>query len=184
MKSKSVLGVLVAAGLAAFTPSVLFADSYSTLSSNAVIGVPTFMVSQPVVSAGTGNPWPALGGHFVFGSPSINTGLGYNASNGTFTAPKAGTYLFSYSITSEIDSGHNGEDVDFVINGATPGEQLSAVTTSKVDSSGVMIFTTASNTAIFRLKLGDTISLVRTCCSDNQVPYLWRGNFLGYYIHS
>lgn len=49
---------------------------------------------QAVVNSGT---HPSSGSYVVFGSVDVNVGSHYNSSNGIFTAPVAGNYLFHIS---------------------------------------------------------------------------------------
>ena len=124
--------------------------------------------------------YPNYGGFFVLGQPSINLGSGYNATNGTFTAPIAGYYYFSYMVMTVVQPGNQVLDVGFAINGGFVGENTNAVTTAW--SVGGNSALTMSNTATFYLNAGDKVSVVHSCC-DNGKPVNWRGNFMGHYLH-
>ena len=130
---------------------------------------------------GTGEKYPNYNGTFIFGVPNYNVGNGYNATTGTFTAPIAGYYHFSYMIVADIDKYHNVNDIGFAINGSFVGENVSAVTSFYSWDNRQL--GSSTNDAIFYLNIGDTVSLMRVCC-DNTQPYDWRGNFTGYIISS
>ena len=56
---------------------------------------------QAVVNSGT---HPSSGSYVVFGSVDVNVGSHYNSSNGIFTAPVAGIYLFHISAIAHNNS--------------------------------------------------------------------------------
>ena len=72
---------------------------------------PSFHATAPAVT-GPGNV-------VVFGGTGHNTGSNYNTSNGRFTAPVAGKYLFTVSILMNPDANGNYERILFALNGTS-----------------------------------------------------------------
>lgn len=65
-------------------------------------------------------------GPIIFNSTAINVGAGYNTGTGSFTAPVAGTYLFSCSFyMSGVASNH--DTMEFQIARASPTVQYGSV---------------------------------------------------------
>ena len=58
-------------------------------------------------------------GEIVFTATHHNIGSHYNTSNGRFTAPVAGRYLFTFAILLDPSSNGNYERILFAINGTT-----------------------------------------------------------------
>ena len=63
-------------------------------------------------------------GAFVFGNVSYNIGSHYNSSNGRFTAPVDGRYLFSWYTNMERAGGNGSFYADWMINGSNQGNRM------------------------------------------------------------
>jgi hypothetical protein len=72
---------------------------------------PSFHATSPAVTS--------PGNTVVFGGAGHNTGSHYNTSNGRFTAPVAGKYLFTVSILMDPTSNGAYERILFALNGTT-----------------------------------------------------------------
>ena len=71
------------------------------ISSDGNVQKPNSCCFQAVINSGT---HPTSGSYLVFGSVDVNIGNYYNSSNGIFTAPVAGTYLFHISAIAHNNS--------------------------------------------------------------------------------
>jgi len=66
------------------------------------------MPYQPMFSAGRNAGHVAKNNVYIFNSASVNVGSHYNTTNGRFTAPVAGNYLFSTRLMTETNGGTAG----------------------------------------------------------------------------
>lgn len=106
----------------------------------------------------------------VSGNPDFNTGGHYNTSNGRFTCPTAGVYMFCFSAYKQTNQSYG--DIDIQINGVDAGE------VRKFNSNGS--HETMEGTFIFKLNASDYVSL------QNESPTLHLNSnnsyFSGYLI--
>jgi len=63
-------------------------------------------------------------GYFVFGNVSYNIGSHYNSSNGRFTAPIDGRYLFAWYTNMERAGGNGSFYAEWYINGNAQGNRM------------------------------------------------------------
>ena len=84
----------------------------------------------------------------VFPHIITNVGGGYNKTNGVFTAPRAGVYVFFCRITAAINAG----DLyfEFILNG-------SAKTTNLVYGRSANRYRISSNSIVLQLRHGDRV---------------------------
>ena len=93
-------------------------DSTSNLRMNIMGDGYVMTPSQPSFRATkSGGPFNTGGGTVVFDQNQHNIGSNYNTSNGRFTAPVDGTYIFTYY---SIYQGNSGNELwDILKNGST-----------------------------------------------------------------
>ncbi|XP_061195985.1 otolin-1-A-like [Saccostrea echinata] len=89
------------------------------------------------------------GGILVFDKVINNVGDGYNLSNGIFTAPTGGNYMFYVSIQS--DSNNADIWIDIVLNGSSKARAIAEVFNSNVG------YETGTNMVTLRLKQGGQV---------------------------
>lgn len=106
--------------------------------------------------------------HTVIGQPIkfdrvlINDGQGYNNYTGSFTAPVAGVYLFTFS----IDSGKT-TFVKLVVNGVNQVDVIANPHTNVADKR--LSHSMGGNTAIVRVAQGDAVLVETYETADGQV---------------
>ena len=110
--------------------------------------------SQPSFRATkSGSSFNTGGGIVVFDQNQHNTGSNYNTSNGRFTAPIAGTYIFHYY---SIYTGNTGNDLwDFRKNGSTFAGSRMHMTNTTVGGS----WDNVTNTQIHTLSANDYVEI-------------------------
>nr|XP_022291269.1 uncharacterized protein LOC111102709 [Crassostrea virginica] len=98
------------------------------------------------VVTSTSSSWNS--GTLVFPKVITNVGNGYNPSDGVFTAPKAGVYVFFVNVQS-----YNTQSiyVDIVLNGAIK------VRTMASDAGGSEFYEAGPNLAVLSLQTGDRV---------------------------
>lgn len=121
--------------------------------------LPAFSVDGATFSGKT-----FLGGTTTY----VNNGSHFNASNGRFTAPVAGLYLFSFSLTTEDSNSHF---VNLILNGVA------------IQGGNVLqyynVYTTATNVMILNLLQGDYVTAERRDSTGYAVYY---ARFAGYLL--
>ena len=101
-------------------------------------------------------------GTLVFPKVITNVGNGYNPSDGVFTAPRSGVYVFFVSVQS---NGSQSIYVDIVLNGATK------VRTMAYDAGDNDYYEAGPNLAVLSLQTGDRV-------------WIKHNSGQGYYTHS
>ena len=108
---------------------------------------PSFRITK------TGGPFNTGGGTVVWNNVIHNTGSHYNTSNGRFTAPVAGTYIFHYYSIYQYNS---SDDLwDFKLNGSTFAGSRMHYTHGGVSSNWDNI----TNTQIIELNANDYVEV-------------------------
>ena len=134
---------------------------------------PAFNATIPFSTNGA--IWPDNNTSFVnYVSTHLNRGSHFNATNGRFTAPVAGAYLFCASLTASSGTGTDLNDYQISIND-TPSENYSPPTVLTYPSS---IWQSGSITVVLNLAVNDFVTVRRTCCNNNK-PGGLRMNFMG-----
>ena len=96
----------------------------------------------------TSSSWSWNSGTLVFPNVITNVGKGYNASDGVFTAPMAGVYVFFVNVQSYT---FNTIHVDIVLNGMTK------VRTMAYGYDGKEAYEAGPNLAVLSLRTGDRV---------------------------
>ena len=108
---------------------------------------PSFRITK------TGGPFNTSGGTVVWNNVIHNTGSHYNTSNGRFTAPVAGTYIFHYYSIYQYNS--SNDLWDFKLNGSTFAGSRMHYTHDGVGSAWDNI----TNTQIIELNANDYVEV-------------------------
>ena len=106
-------------------------------------------------------------GYFVFGNVSYNIGSHYNSSNGRFTAPVDGRYLFAWYTNMERAGGNGSFYAEWYINGNAQGNRMYSHHSGAWELIG--------GTVIFDLNANDYVQ-IRAMTSGN-----WDGGQYGSY---
>ena len=106
-------------------------------------------------------------GYFVFGNVSYNIGSHYNSSNGRFTAPVDGRYLFAWYTNMERAGGNGSFYAEWYINGNAQGNRMYSHHSGAWELIG--------GTVIFDLNTNDYVQ-IQAITSGN-----WDGNQYGSY---
>ena len=86
-------------------------------------------------------------GRVIFGTVDLNEGKGYNPSNGIFTAPASGMYVFDWTILTQLGKlAHTS----LVINGKSKSW-------NSCDDSSSKTYLSCSKMAVVKLKQGDKV---------------------------
>ncbi|XP_034310969.2 complement C1q-like protein 3 [Magallana gigas] len=101
-------------------------------------------------------PTPSNHHALVFDVLKTNLGNGYNKYSGTFVAPYAGTYVFTWTININP---HGAHWINLMVNDAVVGGTLA-------DTQVTGDFDSDSNTAVVVLSQGDSVILRTTSASD------------------
>ena len=106
-------------------------------------------------------PEPAPSNHhtLIFDVAKTNLGHGYNKYSGTFVAPSAGIYVFTWTINTNP---HGAHYINLMVNNAVVGGSLT-------DTQDANDYDSDSNTAVIVLNQGDNVNLRTTYTSDRTV---------------
>jgi hypothetical protein len=99
--------------------------------------------SQPAFNAHVG-PGTQTSGVIVFSGTRVNIGSHYNTSNGTFTAPVAGVYMFNWQVYKNTGT-TSATSILFQRNGADLYEGLAATTSDYITIDGAILINMAAN---------------------------------------
>ena len=120
-------------------------DGYFLLSNQ-----PSFRATQPAVTNGGGNT-------VVYGSTGHNVGNHYNTSNGRFTCPVSGRYLFNFAILMNPASATSYSRILFAVNGSHSTQY--GDTLSQYNSSSTSSYYAISASVILSLSTNDYVTL-------------------------
>lgn len=140
---------------------------------------PAFNATIPYVDGvNATNLWPNNNANFVnFGSVHLNRGGHFNATNGRFTAPIAGAYMFCSTIAASSGNTNNLNDYSLAIND-TVNENYSPPTVLVYSSD---MWQVGALTAVLNLNVNDYVTVRRGCCNNNKAG-AFRMNFTGFLI--
>lgn len=125
------------------------------------------MPSQPSFRAG-GAPSPSTGTNYVnYGTVNHNIGNHFNATNGRFTAPVAGRYLFVLTVGSNSSFG-----VDLMLNGGS--------TISRIEVNNPPGFTWQTGALVMQLNPNDFV--VAYVFTGTAAMTSGQGNFSGHLL--
>ena len=107
---------------------------------------------------------PAPSNHhtLIFDVAKTNLGHGYNKYSGTFVAPSAGAYVFTWTINTNP---HGAHFINLMVNNAVVGGTLT-------DTQAADDYDSDSNTAVVALNQGDSVNLRTTGSSDRAEIYV------------
>ncbi|XP_052688839.1 uncharacterized protein LOC128167271 [Crassostrea angulata] len=106
-------------------------------------------------------PTPSNHHSLIFDVLKTNLGNGYNKFSGTFVAPFAGAYVFTWTINTNP---HGAHFINLMVNNAIVGGTLT-------DTQEANDYDSDSNTAVVVLSQGDSVSLRTTSASDRAQIY-------------
>lgn len=106
-------------------------------------------------------PTPSNHHSLIFDVLKTNLGNGYNKFSGTFVAPYAGAYVFTWTINTNP---HGAHFINLMVNNAIVGGTLT-------DTQDANDYDSDSNTAVVVLSQGDSVSLRTTGASDRAEIY-------------
>ncbi|XP_065921924.1 C1q-related factor-like [Magallana gigas] len=104
-------------------------------------------------------PTPSNHHSLIFDMLKTNLGNGYNKFSGTFVAPSAGAYVFTWTINTNP---HGAHWINLMVNNVIVGGTVS-------DTQDTADFDSDSNTAVVVLDQGDSVNLRTTLPSDRAV---------------
>ena len=104
-------------------------------------------------------PAPSYHHTLIFDVAKTNLGNGYSKHSGTFVAPSAGVYVFTWTINSGV---HGSHAINLMVNSAVAGGTLT-------DTQDTNDYDSDSNTAVLVLNQGDNVNLRTTQPSDRTV---------------
>ena len=155
--------------LAWYSTSTGFLNTYNTDTNKTVIqqspdgyllyaNQPSFRATLPAVTGGGGNV-------VVFGSTGHNIGNHYNTSNGRFTCPIAGKYLFTVSLLMNPDDNGNYERVSFGVNGSVSNQYID--TLQDLNFSSLSDYHALNGSCIISLSTNDYVQVFNQGLSDS-----------------
>ena len=133
---------------------------------------PSFNARYPAVTNGGGTT-------IVFSSTHFNIGSHYNTSNGIFTAPVAGSYLFSFSILIDPSGTNHYARILFARNGTAVDTTLGDSLESS-DYDQQQEYQSLQMSAVIYLNANDTMRLQNTGQSPTYGTSY--GSFSGYLL--
>uniref|UniRef100_A0A8W8LA66 C1q domain-containing protein n=1 Tax=Magallana gigas TaxID=29159 RepID=A0A8W8LA66_MAGGI len=122
----------------------------------------TPILTEPVAFyAYMSKPEPTPSNHhsLIFDVLKTNIGNGYNKFSGTFVAPSAGAYVFTWTINTNPNGAHW---INLMVNNAIVGGNL-------CDTQGAVSYDSDSNTVVVVLSQGDSVNLRTTYQSRTDI---------------
>ena len=127
---------------------------------------------QPGFSAVRTSAFSSVGSVVIFQTTEFNTGSHYNTSNGRFTAPIAGKYIFDFSCHALT----NGSELEIRKNGSAMGDLASGL------SDAGAIWISASQTVIIDMAASDYAEVFLRTGSVQGDPTYKVTKFCGYLL--
>jgi hypothetical protein len=106
-------------------------------------------------------PAPSIHHTLIFDVVKTNLGNGYNKYSGTFVAPTAGAYVFTWTINANP---HGAHWINLLVNNAVVGGTLT-------DTQDANDFDSDSSTVVVALDQGDSVNLRSAQASDRAAIY-------------
>ncbi|XP_061167826.1 C1q-related factor-like [Saccostrea echinata] len=107
-------------------------------------------------------PTPSNHHTLIFDVIKTNLGNGYSKYSGTFTAPAAGTYVFTWTINTSPGGAHY---LNLLVNGDIAGGTLT-------DTEDTNDFDSDSSTIVLVLNKGDNVNM-RTTAATERSAYIY-----------
>lgn len=149
---------------------------FSVSVGNSRVIPPTAATSHVAFYAQLSHDLTGLGDHqpIVFDSVTTNVGNGYNKADGIFTAPVAGTYVFTWTAYNKV---HTHMQTELVVNNVVTGRTWS----DAMDHDDVAI---ASNTVVVTLAVGDVVWIKSNTVHSGTISGALMTTFSGWMIFS